>query len=164
VSLEARANGIFGRVEWTATGKSLLADKAYRFLSPVIRHLADGTVTGILRAALTNTPNLRGMAALHNEGTNMDLLATLRETIGLAADANEAACIAAVAALKEKPTTAAQAALAPIAKAEATAILAAVTTLATADAAKAGDQVKALQSELATVAGTDGQFVLVIGL
>jgi hypothetical protein len=101
----------------------------------------------------------------------MDLLATLRETIGLAADANEAACIAAVAALKEKEATAAQAALAPIAKAaglkedaEATAILAAVTTLATADAAKAGDQVKALQSELATVAGTDVHSVSLVRL
>ncbi len=67
VALEARADGVWGQVEWTEPGKALLAERAYRHISPVITHLKDGTVTGLLRASLTNRPNLRGLAALHQE-------------------------------------------------------------------------------------------------
>jgi phage I-like protein len=93
VGLEARADGVWGRVEWTETGRQLLAEKAYRFLSPVIRHLKDGTVTAILRAALVNTPNLRGLAALNSQEPTMDFLAKLRAALGLKDDADEAAAL-----------------------------------------------------------------------
>ena len=157
VELAARADGIWGRVEWTETGLKLLADKAYRFLSPVIRFRPDGAILQILRAALTNRPNLRGMAALNSE-TTMDVQ-KLRAALGLKDDAEEAAIVAAVTSLKT--SVAAQAAgLAPIAKAAglkedaaAPAILAAVTTLA--EAGKAGEdgaKITALQAELTATA------------
>lgn len=56
--LEARADGIWGRVEWTAEAADLLRNKAYRYLSPVFMHTQDGTVTRLACAALTNIPNL----------------------------------------------------------------------------------------------------------
>ncbi|MEJ0012888.1 MAG: phage protease [Bauldia sp.] len=66
VALEPRADGIWGRVEWTISGAKLLADRAYRFISPVIAVTADGTIERVLRASLTNVPNIRGMAALNH--------------------------------------------------------------------------------------------------
>lgn len=135
VELQARADGIYGRVEWTESGKALLADRSYRFISPVITHDKDGNVTGLLRASLTNRPNLRGMAALNQED-NMDLLAQLRELLGLAGDADEAAVIAKIKSLTGGDEVAANAALKPIAQtvglnadAGATVILAAVKAL-----------------------------------
>jgi phage I-like protein len=153
VELEQRDDGVWGRVEWTEAGRALVAEGAYRGISPVILHGKDGTITGLLRAALTNVPNLRGLAALHQrEDVHMDLT-KLRTALGLAADADEAAILATCNKL-----TSLQSALAPIAKAaglaegaDATAICAAVTTLATK--AGSGDAVAALQAELATVAG-----------
>ncbi len=63
--LQARPDGIWGRVEWTESGAALMGDKAYRGISPVFTHSKDGAVTRILRAALTNTPNLSQLATLH---------------------------------------------------------------------------------------------------
>jgi phage I-like protein len=66
VELAARADGLFGRVEWSDAGRQLLADHAYRWLSPVFAHRPDGTITHVLRAALVNNPNLHGMLALNS--------------------------------------------------------------------------------------------------
>lgn len=138
VELQARADGIWGRVEWSAPGAALMGDKAYRFISPALAHDKAGNVLAVLRASLTNTPNLRGMAALHSEETNMDLLAQLRKLLGLADDADEAAVVAKIRSLTDAPAAdaALQSALAPIAKAagladgsNATAILGAITQL-----------------------------------
>ena len=52
-------NGVIqGRVEWTATGAKALAAKLYRYISPVFEFSEDGTVQRLLRAAVTNNPNL----------------------------------------------------------------------------------------------------------
>ncbi|MEJ0012800.1 MAG: phage protease [Bauldia sp.] len=163
VALQARPEGIFGKVEWNAGGKALMAERAYRFISPVIAHKADNTITRILRASLVNRPNLRGMPALHQEQTMNPVLAALLKALELKDDADEATALQAVANLKTGASTiviALQAALKPIAKAvglkddaDDKAILAAVTTLAGTDAAESKKQVVALQAELTTVAG-----------
>ncbi|TXN71646.1 phage protease [Methylobacterium sp. WL6] len=114
-SLQSRADGIWGQVEWTGTGRRLVRGRAYRHISPVIRHLADGTVTGLLRASLVNRPNLQGLTSLHQEDDTMDFMAKLRKALGLADDADEAAVMAKVST--STSATALQAAIAPIAKA-----------------------------------------------
>lgn len=86
--LQARDGGIFGKVDWTEAGRALVSDKAYRSISPALSVNADKTVGGILRASLVNTPNLRGMAALHQEIDMNELLAKLRKMLGLADDAD----------------------------------------------------------------------------
>ncbi|MPZ57609.1 MAG: hypothetical protein GEU91_14140 [Rhizobiales bacterium] len=154
VALNARPDGLFAQVEWTEEGRELVGSGAYRGISPVFLHTEDNTITRLLRASLTNTPNLRGLAALHQEN-GMDFMAQLREALGLAEDADAAAVIAAIKKLKGGDAdAAAQAVLASIAKAaglaaesNADAIVAAVTALGTTG----GDAVKALQAELATV-------------
>ncbi|NOR63259.1 MAG: hypothetical protein GQ535_12295 [Rhodobacteraceae bacterium] len=67
VALEAREDGIWAQVEWTAFGKELVESRAYRGISPVIMHNKANEIGLIRRAALTNDPNLLGMTALHNQ-------------------------------------------------------------------------------------------------
>jgi phage I-like protein len=162
VELQQRADGIWGRVEWTATGRRMMEEREYRGVSPVILHSADGTVSAILRASLTNTPNLVGLTALHSQEKTMDLRAWLLEALGLSADTADDAIIAAMKKAMEpkadKVATALQSALAPIAAAvgvaagaDAAAILAGVQRLKAA-----GDEnetIVALQSELAEIGG-----------
>jgi phage I-like protein len=123
VELQARADGIWGRVEWAESGKQLLAEGAYRAISPVFMHDKAGNITLILRAALTNTPNLRGLTALHaREETMEELLKKLRAALGLKDDADEATALNAVnaavtAGKRAQDFTALQSSLQSLAKA-----------------------------------------------
>jgi Mu-like prophage I protein len=102
VELQNRDDGIWGRVEWTPTGKALMADMAYRGISPVLlTHKDTGRVVQILRAALTNDPNLGDLKTLHHRGNNMDLMQRLRQALGLAEDATDDAVLAAISAAQE---------------------------------------------------------------
>lgn len=158
VGLEARQDGIWGKVEWTAEGKALVAGRSYRGVSPVIIHTRDNTITAIARASLVNRPNLKGLTSLHSE-TDMNLLEKLRKALGLDDAASEDAILTAVTALHQAEAdkaTALQAQLAPIAKAaglkddaKAEEIIGAITAGKTAPGADA--TVTALQSELTTV-------------
>lgn len=56
--LQARADGVWGRVEWTPRAAELLRNREYRYLSPVFMHTQDGTITRLSFAALSNIPNL----------------------------------------------------------------------------------------------------------
>lgn len=59
--LEVRSGAIWGHVkEWTARARQQLAEKAYRFLSPVFQfEKKSGRIVALTSAALTNAPNLR---------------------------------------------------------------------------------------------------------
>lgn len=98
-ALQARTDGIWARVEWTPRAREKVAAREYRFLSPVFMHTPKGEVLTLLRAALTNNPNLGQLTALNATGTPMDLnqlLAALRELLKLPADADAAAVVDAV--------------------------------------------------------------------
>lgn len=100
--MDIRDTGIWGRVAWNASGKALLADRAYRGLSPVILHDDKKQILAIRRASLTNTPNLRGMTALNatqnpNEDPQMNMMAKIAAMLGLAEDADEDQVMAALA-------------------------------------------------------------------
>lgn len=57
--LASRADGIWGRVRWTAQGASDVASLSYRYLSPVlVADKASRAVSRIVSVALTNTPAL----------------------------------------------------------------------------------------------------------
>jgi phage I-like protein len=105
VGLQVRGDGVWGLVEWTAKAAQHLAAREYRYLSPVIAHNRDGRVTRILRASLTNTPNLDQLTALASaaaEGAHsgkeqpMEFLAKIAALLGLEAGASEDAIIAAL--------------------------------------------------------------------
>ncbi len=98
VALEARDDGLWGKVEWTGPGRQLMADKAYSGVSPVIAHTAGKQIVRLLRASLTNTPNLQGLVSLHSEEETMDWKAKLIELLGLDGSADDAAIEAALMA------------------------------------------------------------------
>lgn len=109
--LQARSDGIWGRVEWTPPGAQAVRHREYRFLSPVFRHHPEtGEISLLERAALTNNPNLRQLTALHaSTGVTMDLealLTQLRAALGLPAEAGADQIIAGVKALGDKATAA----------------------------------------------------------
>ncbi|MBW6402040.1 phage protease [Roseomonas sp. HJA6] len=85
--------GVWGRVEWTEDGDRLLRGKSYRGISPAIAVAEKtGVVLGVLRASLTNRPNLPIKPLLQSEqGTAMDLTEFLRQLLGLGADADDTA-------------------------------------------------------------------------
>lgn len=100
VALQAREDGIWGRVEWTPAGRELIETHAYRYISPVIGHSRDGRIGRIIGASLVNKPNMRGLTALHQEGA-MSLQTRLAELIGLNAEASDDDIVAAVTGLKK---------------------------------------------------------------
>jgi phage I-like protein len=58
-NINAEPNGsIWADVEWTEKGKAAVSSLEYRYISPVLLHNEKGEVTSILRAALSNSPNL----------------------------------------------------------------------------------------------------------
>jgi phage I-like protein len=119
-----REGALWGRVEWTPHGARAITSREYRYLSPVFQHAADGTVIRLLRAGLTNNPNLyltaisaraleppanttsgadSGACAEIGEGDHAmeTLLKELREMLGLNDEAVPAEVLAAVRALSE---------------------------------------------------------------
>jgi phage I-like protein len=56
--LEVRDGALWGRVEWTPHGTEAIASREYRYISPVFEYSQNGEVTRLLRAGLTNNPNL----------------------------------------------------------------------------------------------------------
>lgn len=176
VELQHRQDGIWGRVEWTAHGRRLVAGRAYRGLSPVIQHQKSGEITAILRASLVNRPNLRGLTALHfpsspsghsalhasfSENT-MDLLQQLLNALSLPAGTTADQLVERVTSMhaaQAESSIALQAALSPIAKAvgltvdaDASAVLVGVEALKRSSGSE--DAVVALQAELTSVTTT----------
>jgi phage I-like protein len=107
VEMQSRDDGIWGRVDWTPPGQAMMTNREYRGISPVFTHTKDGTVLSILRAALTNNPNLAQLGKLHHQETGMDL-ARLRAALGLADTADETAIVVAVEANRTAIATHAQ--------------------------------------------------------
>lgn len=98
--LQVRSGAIWGKVEWTRHGAAAVATREYRYVSPVFEYSNDGEVMRLLRAALTNNPNLymtaisaraplsmpigKSDAKPSGEENEMEtLLAQLREILGL---------------------------------------------------------------------------------
>ena len=108
VAFAVRAGAVWGRVEWTARAASAIAAREYRYVSPVFQFdPANGRVTRLLRAGLTNNPNLyltaiaaaATRAASPEESMMEEFLNKLREILGLDPDSAPDDVLAAVSAL-----------------------------------------------------------------
>jgi phage I-like protein len=110
-NVAAEANGsLWADVEWTKKGAEAVSNLEYRYISPVILHNGNGEVAAVLRAALSNSPNL-DIKSLNSqtpetappadpakEKKHMDkILAAL----GLSGTATEADAVAAVGELRK---------------------------------------------------------------
>jgi phage I-like protein len=91
--LEAREGALWGHVDWTDAGRTAVASREYRFVSPAFNHDKAGEVQKLVSVGLVNMPNLRELPALNSQlptlGDPMDkeLLAKLAAACGLPADA-----------------------------------------------------------------------------
>lgn len=101
--MQSRDDGIWARVNWTKAGRELVASRAYRRLSPVIiLDKVTREISKIREVSLVNRPNLRGLAVLNQEGSDM-LHEKLIELLGLAEGATEDEVLAALAKAMAKP-------------------------------------------------------------
>lgn len=111
VEMQARESGIWGRVEWTKTGRALLEERAFSGLSPVVGLPAKGSreIVAIHRASLVNQPNLQGLTALNQQETEtMSFQETVAKLVGLKADASEEDITVTLTKLKPAEVTALQ--------------------------------------------------------
>lgn len=98
-TLEARADGIWGEVEWTDRARTMIERREYRFLSPVFSFDKNREVKALHRAALTNKPALP-LTALAKEAKPMtELLKALAKALSLPETSDQAAIIAGVTSL-----------------------------------------------------------------
>lgn len=151
-SVEARDDGTHGRVDWIDPARAVQQLRTHRFVSPSFHH-DDGRATWLHSAALVSAPAL-AMPALAAAAHALNLESTMKQiakALGLAEDATEAQCLAALASR----ANAADAAVKPLAAAlgladtaDAAACLAAVGTLK-AGGADVG-MVAKLQADLST--------------
>lgn len=93
---------IWADVEWNERGKKAVSEKEYRYISPVFTRDKDGNIIEILRAALTNNPNLDNGALNSSQETaeekNMDK--ELCAALGIPETATTRDALDAVAKLK----------------------------------------------------------------
>lgn len=86
-------------VEWTDDGVAQLRGKKYRYYSPAFRFTADGQVTRLSSAALTNKPNL-DLPALNSEENTMTVPVQIVTVLGLAATATADDAVKAIQQIK----------------------------------------------------------------
>jgi phage I-like protein len=102
-------NAVVAKVEWTEKAKKYIANKEYRYLSPVIIvRKTDNKAVILHSVALTNTPAIDGMYTIKNSmdlediegGEGMDFLKKLIEMLGLPEGTTEEEALAKLAELK----------------------------------------------------------------
>jgi phage I-like protein len=104
---------IYADVEWNERGLNALERKEYKFISPVFRHNEKGEINCILRAALTNSPNLI-LPALNSEQLEnkpmmeVSMYKSLLAALGLPETAGEAEAVALIKSLNAAKGAAAQ--------------------------------------------------------
>jgi phage I-like protein len=99
---------IWADVEWTKRGGTAVLNKEYSFISPVFLHDDQSEITVVLRAGLTNSPNLQ-LPALNSEQnsggepgeiiTEVSMNKELLAALGLSEAATEAEALTAVKVL-----------------------------------------------------------------
>lgn len=106
----AKDGAIVAKVEWTPKAKEYIANKEYRYLSPVVMVRKTDKKAVILHSvALTNTPAIDGMFTIKNSleigEVEMDeLLKQLIELFGLSEGATEEEVLSKIKELKNKET------------------------------------------------------------
>jgi phage I-like protein len=95
---EVRADGLYGRVEWTEKAAQAIRAGEYRYISPVYHHTKSGDVIRLISAGLTNTPNLdlAAVAARANPNQQEENMDKIALALGLAQGAGEADILAAI--------------------------------------------------------------------
>lgn len=93
---------VWADVEWNSRGEQAVANREYRYISPVFTRDKDGNILEILRAALTNNPNLDNPALNSSQETaeEKNMEKELCAALGIPETATTADALAAIAQLK----------------------------------------------------------------
>jgi phage I-like protein len=103
--LEVRDGAIWGHVRWSDLGRELMAQQAYRFVSPaLIVNRVSRVVARLTSVGLVHKPNLALQALNSEENEQMDT--AILEALGLKADATTADAVVAINRMKEAQETA----------------------------------------------------------
>lgn len=96
--LQARPDGLYGRVAWLASGLEILNARSHRYISPSLKTDEAGRATWLHSAALVAAPGISmpavASALPSNSETNM--LKAIAAALNLAPEASEASCLSAI--------------------------------------------------------------------
>lgn len=97
-------DSVWALVEWTESGIKKIISKEYKYISPVYEIDASNNIISILRASITNNPNLN-LQALNNKNNNDNnkgdvMSKEINEALGLKAEATESEVLLAIAKTK----------------------------------------------------------------
>lgn len=97
--------GIWAIVDWTPKAKELIANKEYRYFSPVTwTRNSDGKVLGLMGGGLTNLPNIDGMVPLTNKSLQAGKPASLQADLTSHKEGQSMKALAALLGLPETAT------------------------------------------------------------
>jgi phage I-like protein len=100
-ALESRSGAVVGRVAWTPAGAAAVANREYRYISPVFTYERQtGRIVQLTSIGLTNRPNLRLAALNHRQSEEDTMLKKLLTALGLAETATEEQVLNAVSTLQ----------------------------------------------------------------
>ena len=105
--LKMAADGLWGRIEWTATAREMIGNREYRYISPsFLYHPVTKAIVRLKGAGLVHNPNLHLTALANQEETMtpentpaMPLVQRLAAMLELAPDASEQEVMAALVTL-----------------------------------------------------------------
>lgn len=156
--------GLVATMEWTSEASGYLANREYRYFSPVFAvRKSDFRVCDLYSVALTNTPLTRNLAPLvaklnpQKEETDMEFLKKVAKALGLSEAADETAVLAAVDVAAKRPdpssVIAAKDVLGALGLAQGgtSEVVAEIHVLKAAKEAKASEEVVRLAAKLAAI-------------
>lgn len=104
--LQARADGLYGKVEWLEEGLRVLSARTHRYISPTLTHDAKGKADWLHSVALVATPAACMPAVASADITikteNDMSIKAIANALGLSTDAAETSCLSAIDVLKAR--------------------------------------------------------------
>lgn len=107
--LEARPDGLYGKVEWLDEGLRVLSARTHRYVSPTLKHDDKGKAYWLHSAALVAAPAASMPAVASADLTKTlsssqepKMLKAIAAALGLTEDASEQSCLSALAQLKSR--------------------------------------------------------------
>ncbi|OCP17444.1 MULTISPECIES: phage protease [unclassified Ensifer] len=102
--LQARVDGLYGRVAWLEEGLRVLAARTHRYISPALKADDAGKATWLHSAALVAAPGISmpAVASATPTSTEKNMLKEIAAALGLAAEASEASCLSAITDLRKR--------------------------------------------------------------
>jgi phage I-like protein len=102
--LQARPDGLYGRVAWLQTGLDLLSAKSHRYISPSLKTDEHGRASWLHSAALVAAPGISmpAVASALPSNSEIPMLKAIAAALNLAPEASEASCLSAIGELLTK--------------------------------------------------------------